>query len=51
MKKELCVYASVHEVIIDSDNGSLLNWYQVITWINDDILCIRHLETNFNEIQ
>ena len=43
------MYASVNWIIIGSVNGLSADWYQVITWINVDLLWIVSLEISFSE--
>ena len=47
---EWCIYTSVNEVIIGSDNGLSPGRHQAIIWTSAGILLIGPVGTNFNEI-
>ena len=50
IEAEWCIYVSVNQTIICTDNGLGPGWRQAIIWNNAGILSIWPLGTNFNEI-
>ena len=45
-----CIYVSMNQVNIGSDNGLAPVWCQAVVWTNVGLLSIGYLGTNFSEI-
>ena len=50
IEAEWCIYASINQAIIGSDNGLLPGRHHTIIWTNARILLIVPQGTNFSEI-
>ena len=50
IEAEWCIFASINQVSICSDNGLLPIWHQAIIWINSGLLLIGPAGTNLSGI-